>query len=238
VPAWEVYCESKHGNIYQSKQAEWNWDAVPWQVGRDFGAPTCATCHNSLITDANGAVLASRTHDFGARLWVRLYGLPYAHAQPKQGRTAQIKNQEGLTLPVSFSGEPVAAALIDREEQAGRRSRMIHLCQACHSQSWATEFFAKLDQTTAEADQLVLASTRLMQQAWDKGWADRRRLFDEPLEQRWLRQWFFYANSLRLASAMSGPQYATFRHGWFELVNNLKEMEAWMETRKSSKEKE
>ncbi|RMD96856.1 MAG: hydroxylamine oxidase, partial [Calditrichaeota bacterium] len=29
VPAWEVYSESKHGNIFKSKQHEWSWDHVP-----------------------------------------------------------------------------------------------------------------------------------------------------------------------------------------------------------------
>ena len=97
MPAFEVYEESKHANIFHSKERDWNWERVPWRVGVDFRAPTCATCHSSLVTAPEGDIIAPRTHDFGARLWVRLFGLPYTHpaaperrhiAHPQPGRPA------------------------------------------------------------------------------------------------------------------------------------------------------
>ena len=103
VPAFEVYEESKHGNIFHSKGQEWNWTHVPWRIGEDFRAPTCAACHSSLLVA--GDVVAPRTHDFGARLWVRLFGLPYTHPQPKSGDTTLIRNKDGLPLPTTFSRE-------------------------------------------------------------------------------------------------------------------------------------
>ncbi len=102
VPAWEVYRESKHGNIFLSKENEWDMNDVPWVVGKDFQAPTCASCHNSLLVSDDGTVIAQRTHDFGSRLWVRLFGLIYSHPQPKSGNTTLIKNQDGLPLPTTF----------------------------------------------------------------------------------------------------------------------------------------
>ena len=69
VPAWNIYHESKHGNIYASKSQKWNFTAVPWKVGKDFQALTCASCHNSLITTPDGKPVSQRSHDFGARLW-------------------------------------------------------------------------------------------------------------------------------------------------------------------------
>lgn len=51
TPAWNVYKESKHGNICLSKKGEWNFDNVPWVLGEDFSAPTCSVCHNSLLTN-------------------------------------------------------------------------------------------------------------------------------------------------------------------------------------------
>ena len=44
-------------------------------------------------------------------------------------------------------------------------------------------------------------------------------------DDQWIRQWLFYANSVRYGSAMSGPDYATFKNGWFEMSSNLKQME-------------
>ncbi|MFQ5646887.1 MAG: multiheme c-type cytochrome, partial [bacterium] len=49
TPAYQVYMVSKHGNIFSSLGKEWNFKAVPWTVGRDFTAPTCAVCHISLL---------------------------------------------------------------------------------------------------------------------------------------------------------------------------------------------
>jgi len=49
-PDIEIYLESKHGQIFQTRGEEWNWDAAPdtWQPG-DYSAPTCAVCHMSGI---------------------------------------------------------------------------------------------------------------------------------------------------------------------------------------------
>jgi len=124
VPAWNVYKESKHGNIYFSKHHEWNFNSVPWTVGKDFKAPTCATCHNSLVVSPDGSVVAERTHDFGSRLWVRLFGLIYSHPQPKSGNTTIIKNKDGLPLPTAFTGEFAIEYLIDKAEQKKRLASM------------------------------------------------------------------------------------------------------------------
>ena len=226
VPAWNVYKESKHGNILLSASGDWDWKAVPWRVGQDFRAPSCAACHNSLIVDGRGNVIAERTHDFGARLWTRLFGLIYSHPQPREGDTSIIRNADGLPLPTTFAGEPAGEYLIDKREQARRLAVMENVCRSCHSTPWVRGHFAKLENTTKETDKMVLAATQLLQRAWAEGLADQENPFDEELEQLWVKQWLFYANSVRYASAMSGaPDYATFKHGWWELTANLEEME-------------
>ena len=50
VPAYAVYMVSKHGNIYDSLESKSDFSAVPWVPGKHFTAPTCATCHVSLLT--------------------------------------------------------------------------------------------------------------------------------------------------------------------------------------------
>ncbi|MGB6867401.1 MAG: hypothetical protein WBE11_17085 [Candidatus Aminicenantaceae bacterium] len=45
-----------------------------------------------------------------------------------------------------------------------------------------------------------------------------------PVSQEGIEQWHFYANSVRYASAMAGPDYATFKNGWWKLAKNLQEM--------------
>lgn len=225
VPAWNVYKESKHGNIFFSKYHEWDMNAVPWTIGKDFGAPTCATCHNSLLVSPDGEIIAERTHDFGSRLWVRLFGLIYAHPQPKSGNTTIIKNKDGLPLPTTFTGELASEYLIDENEQQKRLNAMKNICQSCHSINWVDGHFEKLENTIKETNEMTLAATKLMLEAWDKGLEDRANPFDENIEKMWVKQWLFYSNAIRYASAMTGaPDYATFKLGWWELNHNLRQM--------------
>jgi hypothetical protein len=54
---------------------------------------------------------------------------------------------------------------------------------------------------------------------------DKTNPFDETIEQMWIKQWLFYSNSIRYASAMTGaPDYTAFKYGWWELSNNLNMM--------------
>ena len=234
VPAYNVYKESKHGNIFDSKRSEWAWDDVPWEVGRDFGAPTCATCHNSLIASPEGDLIASRTHDFGARLWIRIFGLIYSHPQPKSGKTYEIANKDGLPLPTTFTGERASEYLIEDTEQEQRRNEMSKICRSCHSTSWVNGHLAKIETTSEEADEMVLTATQLLLEAWDKGLEDQSNPFDEAIEQKWIEQWLINANSVRYATAMSGPDYAAFKHGWWALTRNLQEMHDLIELKSGS----
>lgn len=239
VPAWNVYRESKHGNIYSSKYQEWRFTSVPWVIGEDFSAPTCATCHNSLVVAPDKTVVAERTHDFGSRLWVRLFGLIYSHPQPKSGDTTLIRNRDGLPLPVAFSGELASEYLIDDCEQKRRMAAMSGICRNCHGSNWIASHFAKLDATIKETDAMTAAATDIMAKAWEKGIEDRTNPFDESLEQMWISQWLFYGNSIRYASAMTGaPDYASFKNGWWDLNKNLQQMKNWVEFKKTIKDRD
>lgn len=224
VPAWEVWRESKHGNIVLSSMQDVDWNAVPWVVGEDFRAPSCAACHSSLLTRPDGSVLAPRTHDFGSRLWVRLFSLIYSTPQPISGKTHEIRNADGLPLPVTFTGTPASEFLISGEEAGRRRDAMEAICGACHSSDWAANHFDRLDEVIAGADSMVRSSTVLMQRAWDEGLADPSNPFDEALERKWAEQWLFYANSIKYAGAMIGQDYASFKNGWWKMSKGLHDL--------------
>jgi len=224
VPAWNVYRESKHGNIYNSIGYSWNWDNVPWKPGEDFKAPTCAVCHNSLLVDSENGIIANRTHEFGDRLWVRIFGLIYSHPQPKNGKTYLISNADGIPLPTTFDGQPARDFLISPDEQAANNAKMTSVCKTCHGSNWVNSQFAKFEISLAEADSLVQTATQIIQNAWDKKLADPANPFDETIEQMWASQWLFYANSIRYASAMMGPDYAAFKNGWWDATENLAKM--------------
>ena len=238
VPAYKVYQVSKHGAVFSAMKKQFNFTAVPWTVGKDFTAPTCAVCHVSLIVGAEGEVVVKRTHRMNDRLAWRLFGLIYAHPHPRNPDTSIIKNKAGLPLPTNLDGTPVKKFLIGAQEMAKRRQTMSKICLACHSTSWVQGQFARYEHTIKTTNLLTLEATKLIARAWKLGLADPKNLFDEAIEKRWVEQWLFFANSARYASAMVGPDYGAFDQGRWYLMKNLAEMRDWIKLHSSKRIKQ
>lgn len=232
VPASKVYAVSKHGNIYSAMGDHWNFDDVPWTVGEDFTAPTCAACHVSLLVKPDGTTVAERTHRMNDRLDSRLFGLIYAHSHPKEPSTTGIRNAAGLPLPTELTGEEASAFLIGPDEKAARRARMKGVCKPCHATGWVDGHFEKLDHTIKTTNLATRAATDILLAAWTKGVAkglpQGASIFDEAIEKMWVEQWLFYANSTRFASAMGGADYGVFANGRWYLQKNLRQMADWL----------
>ena len=109
------------------------------------------------------------------------------------------------------------------------------VCRSCHNRDWVEGHFDKLEHTIQETDRMTRSATELMQRAWDLGLSDPTNPFDEPIERRWMKQRLFYANSIRLGSAMGGPDHASFETGWFDLTTHLQEMQEWIDTKAKAK---
>ena len=80
------------------------------------------------------------------------------------------------------------------------------------------------EKVNKEADDIVAAATKLMLHAWEMRIENSENPFDENIENLWVKQWLFYANSIRYATAMMGPDYAAFKNGWTEASHNLQKM--------------
>lgn len=240
VPAYKVYETSKHGNIFSAMGGQWNYDHVPWVVGEDFGAPTCAACHISLVVGPDGATLGRRTHQVNDRLSGRIFGLIYAHAYPKAPNTTLIRNKSGLPLPTDLDGTPAAAFLLTAKEAAARRDTMRATCRACHSSDWVRGHFERLDNAVATTNAQVLTATQIMQTIWQKGYAQGPAaggsLFDEYIERRWSDAWLMYANCIRFSSAMAGGgDYGVFAEGRYHLNKSIMELHAFLQAQEASK---
>jgi hypothetical protein len=228
VPAYKVYEVSKHGNLFSSHQKSWDFSKVPWTVGKDYTAPTCAACHVSLVVNEGGDVISERSHKMSDRLPWRLMGLIYAHPYPKSADTSIIRNKAGLPLPTEFTGEPADKYLIDREEMEKRLKTFQKVCQACHSSEWTQNHFQRLENTLRTTNEMTLAATKIVSTAWARGVAkgleQKDSPFNEYIEKKWIEQWLFYANSTRFASAMAGADYGVFAEGRWHLSKNIQEM--------------
>jgi hydroxylamine dehydrogenase len=233
VPAYKVYAVSKHGTIFSSLGERWNTENVPWTVGKDFTAPTCAACHISLIMTEEGEVVAERTHQMNDRLPWRLFGLIYAHPHPQSPDTTIIKNKAGLALPTELTGEPVATYLIDDQEQEKRRRTMQKVCLSCHHAGWVEGQWSRFEHTIRTTNESTLTATKIILAAWDTGaamgLADDDSIFNEAIEKKWVEHWLFFANSTRLSAAMAGADYGVFGNGRWYMNKNIQEMVDWLE---------
>ena len=239
VPAYKVYAVSKHGNIQKSVDKDWDYNAVPWTIGKDFTAPTCATCHASEIIDDNGETLAKRTHRFNDRLPWRIFGLPYAHPHPIEANTSNIVNKDGLHLPTELTGEPVSKFLISQEEMDKRQATMEGVCSGCHSEQWIKGHFARLEKSIETTNHMTLQATKILSQAWQEGLAEGipqgKNPMNEAIEIKWIEQWLFFGNSTRFATAMGGTDYGVFADGRWSQSKNLQEMSDYLKFLRATK---
>jgi hydroxylamine dehydrogenase len=240
VPAFKIYSASKHGNIFSSLGASWNFDAVPWTIGKDFTAPTCAACHVSLLTDADGKVIAERTHRMNSRIPWRIFGLIYAHPHPKEPDTTIIRNKNGQPLPTAFDGEFASEYLITKKEMDTRRRTMQSTCLGCHSTSWVNGHWRRLENSIHETNAKTLNATKIMAEIWRLNLANFKwnvkgpegNPFDEAIERKWSKTWLIYGNHIRFASAMGcGGDYGVFSEGRYDLARTIFEIQDWLELR-------
>jgi hypothetical protein len=238
VPVFKVYMASKHGNIFSAGHGDWDFSAVPWTLGKDFTAPTCAVCHMSLTVDGEGEVVAERTHRMNDRLAWRIFGLVYSHPRPRSPDTTIIRNKDGLPLPSDFAGGFADEFLIDGKEQKKRRSAMQAICLKCHDASWVNGHFARYDKTVENTNKAIRTATAIIGEIWEHGFAEGPGQggspFDEAVEKKWNDSWLFYANSIRFASAMAGGgDYGVFADGYYALSRNVQELSDWLDLRQT-----
>ncbi len=233
VPAFKVYAASKHGNIYSAMNMTWDFKAVPWTIGQDFTAPTCAVCHVSLLVNTDGDVISPRTHQMSDRLPWRLFGLVYAHPQPLSPDTTVIRNKNGRPLPTALDGEPATDYLIDEKERNKRRIAMQAACLNCHDTSWVNGHWQRLENTIRTTHSDLRVATAIMEDIWREGLADfNTNPFDEAVEKKWTDIWQFYANSTRFASAMGcGGDYGVYANGRYQFSRALQELNDWLTLR-------
>jgi cytochrome c553 len=234
VPAFKVYAASKHGNIYSAMNKAWDFKAVPWTIGKDFTAPTCATCHISLLVNTDEEVVSERTHQMNNRLPWRIFGLIYAHPHPLSPDTTVIRNKNGLPLPATLDGEFATEYLIDEKERETRKKAMQAACLNCHDTSWVKGHWQRFENTIEETNGDIRLASEVMGDIWREGLADfKANPFDEAIEKKWTDTWQLYANAIRFASAMGGGgDYGVYAGGRYQLSQALLEINDWLNLRK------
>ncbi len=186
-PQFEIYMESKHGDIYTAFGDQYNWNAAPgtWSPGVDFRGPTCASCHMS----GAGTVLTS--HDVTERLaW---------------------ESQAPLSVrPENFKPFP---AKVNHETE---RAKMKEICKQCHGKTWVDGHFVRYDQVNEAYNEIYFKpAKKMLDDLYAKGLLDKSKFFDERLEIEYYELWHHEGRRARFGAAMMAPDY-TWWHGFYE----------------------
>ena len=110
---------------------------------------------------------------------------------------------------------------------------MEKVCLSCHYTGWVEGHWSRFENTIRTTNESTLAATNLILAAWDtgaaNGLAEDDSIFNEAIEKKWVEHWLFFANSIRLSSAMAGADYGVFANGRWYMNKNIQEMADWLE---------
>ncbi|MBU4573505.1 MAG: CopD family protein, partial [Desulfarculus sp.] len=186
-PQIEIWDESKHGAIYRSDGAKWNFSAAPgtWTPGVDYRTPTCAACHMS----GSGAI--TTTHDVTERLSWEL--------------------QAPLTIrPQDFKPWPGKSSW--KEE----RAKMQAVCKQCHSELWVKSHYDQMDGVIKDYNEVYYKPTLAkLEELYAKGLMPKDALFKSPLWVEFYELWHHEGRRARMGAAMMAPDYSWW-HGFYE----------------------
>ena len=194
-PQLEVYNESKHGIAFRANIDKMNLDSSKWIVGEDYSAaPTCATCHMSAT--ANQDI----THNIGLRIkW--------------NNRPPRSKLSHETDKKWNLDSQKIHADT--------RRENMLDVCQNCHQETFANNFFIQYegildlyDQKYAQPGlELYKAATAVLKTNPDYV------KFVHPIDWTWFEIWHHEGRRTRHAASMQAPDY-THWHGTYDLAKH------------------
>ncbi|MFQ6672894.1 MAG: multiheme c-type cytochrome, partial [Candidatus Tectimicrobiota bacterium] len=199
-PQYEIYEESKHGNIYAAGGESWNWEAPPGKWGpEDIVAPTCATCHMSGF----GGVVPT-THEVGARLYWEL--------QPKKS-VPQWKGPDEVDM--------VLERVPDKAKADRGRTQMKKVCYQCHSRQWANNYFVEFDKVVADYNKLWAYTDNLLKTAYAEGLISKDNPLDETPEIMHYLVWHHDGRRWRMGASMMGPDWTHWNGAVDTIMNKL-----------------
>ncbi|MFC1737458.1 multiheme c-type cytochrome [Planctomycetota bacterium] len=199
-PQIEIFEESKHGAIYHSEGDNWNWDAAPGTWTAGVDYRS-PSCSVCHMSEVNGV---PATHDVTERLaW---------------------EAQAPLTVrPDEFKPWP---AKTDWKEE---REKMVKVCLACHSETWARSHFAHYDAVVVQYNnEYYLPMKKLVDELYEKKLLSKEKMLDEKIEVDMYELWHHEGRRARFGAAMMAPDYAWW-HGFYELKKRCMEIEKEVE---------
>ena len=214
-PQYEIYEESKHGNIFFSLD-DHSFLEEEELTPENTPAPTCAVCHMSGF---NGV---PTTHNVGERLQWELQpkSTPYQWKPP-----SQVKDIVTNRVP-------------DEKLAKENRKRMKKVCRGCHSSAWVDGYFRSFDKVVEDYNKIWEYTDALLKQAYEEGLIDKSNPIDEWPEIMHYYIWHHDGRRWRMGASMMAPDWTHWNGAVDTIMNKLGMMEEWLKMARKVKQLE
>lgn len=219
-PQWEMWSASKHGVRYLLTQN----GTLP----ANTPAPTCQDCH-----------MVDGDHEVRTAWGFLAVRLPLPEDEQWAADQVTILQALGVLDP---EGNPTArldvvkaadVARLTQEDFDRERSKMIAVCEECHSTNFAAAELGKADDLIREADHLLAEAIRIIASLYEEGvlqkpdtyahaFPDLLTFHDAPtsIEQRLFEMHLKHRMRAFQGAFHANPDYALW-YGWSEMVRDL-----------------
>jgi len=236
-PQWEMYSTSKHGSIYATQGARWDWNIklADWFDNPEKAslerprAPVCSTCH-----------MPKGDHTVRTAWGFLALRLPEKDPEWLQYRQ-KILIGLGVLTP---EGQPTArldvvkvgkVARLSAEEWQAERDRMIAVCTNCHARSYAQQNLDAADSIIKESDKLMAEAIDVVEGLYRDGLLERPkdrpphpdllRFYEVkyPIEQKLYTMFLEHRMRSFQGAFHMNPDYQHW-YGWAEMKRDLYEI--------------
>lgn len=179
-PQIEIYNESKHGTIYHAEGDQWTWrpDDGRWRVGRDYRAPTCASCHMSPTATVPGTHNASERLSWETQAPLTVRPGDFKPFPARTGWEEEREKMKGICLQCHSASWT--------EDHFSNLDRVV--------MNYNKTYFKP--------------AKALFDALYEQGLLSRDRYFDEELEWEFYELWHHEGRRARMGAAMMAPDYA------------------------------
>ncbi|MBZ5514298.1 MAG: cytochrome C [Acidobacteriia bacterium] len=249
-PQWEMYSTSKHGSIYATQGARWDWNLklANWFDNPEKAslerprAPVCSSCH-----------MPQGDHTVGTAWGFLALRLP--EKDPEWlGYRQKILIGLGVLTP---EGQPTArldvvkvgkVARLSAEEWQAARDRMIAVCANCHARTFAQQNLEAADSIIKESDKLMAEAIDIVEGLYRDGILERPkdrpphpdllRFYEVkcPIEQKLYTMFLEHRMRSFQGAFHMNPDYQHW-YGWAEMKRDLYEIRHEAEALRASRGK-
>ena len=206
-PNIEIYENSKHGHIYRTEGHTWNFEGGPGEW-QPGDDYRAPTCASCHMSQVGDLEMTHNVSD-------RLYWVQWSKHSP-------VRGSDDVLSPILGDGP------------AGRE-KMREVCAACHGTDHTNGFFAQADKAVELYNEAYYKPATVMLEDLKSRGLLRDNPWLDPFQVKYYYLWHHEGRRARMGATHGAPDYAHW-HGFFEIMQDLYELETMYDRRVASGE--